>query len=61
MSKEPALEHSAILGVVRAGGRPVVSGEDGLWAVIIANALLEAAAERHPIDLRDALSGLPVG
>ena len=62
VNAEPlAAEIDAFLGVVRAGGRPVVSGEDGLWAVIIANALLEAAAERHPIDLRDALSRLPVG
>ena len=56
-----AAEIDAFLSVVRAGGRPVVSGEDGLWAVILANALLEAAAERHPIDLRDALSRQPVG
>ena len=62
VNAEPlAAEIDAFLGVVRSGGRPVVSGEDGLWAVIIANALLEAAAERHPIDLRDALSRLPVG
>ena len=62
VNAEPlAAEIEAFLGVVRSGGRPVVSGEDGLWAVIIANALLEAAAERHPIDLRDALSRLPVG
>ena len=62
VNAEPlAAEIDAFLGVVRSGGRPVVSGEDGLWAVIIANALLEAAAERHPIDLSDALSGLPVG
>ncbi len=56
-----AAEIDAFLGVVRSGGRPVVSGEDGLWAVIIANALLEAAAERRPVDLRDALSRLSVG
>ena len=62
VNAEPlAAEIEAFLGVVRSGGRPVVSGEDGLWAVIIANALLEAAAERHPIDLRDARSRLPVG
>ena len=56
-----AAEIDAFLGVVRSGGRPVVSGEDGLWAVIIANALLEAAAERRPVDLSGALSRLPVG
>ena len=62
LNAEPlAAEIDAFLGVVRFGGRPVVSGEDGLWAVIIANALLEAAAERRPIDLRDVHSSLPVG
>jgi len=46
-----AAELLAFLGVVRDGGRPVVDVEDGLWAVAIANALLEAAAARRPIDL----------
>jgi predicted dehydrogenase len=39
--------------VLRTGERPYVDGEDGLWAVAIANALLTAAAERRPIDLSD--------
>ena len=38
-----AAELDAFLAVVRDGGRPVVDGEDGLWAVAIAR-LLEAAA-----------------
>jgi len=53
-------EHDAFLRVVREGGRPVVDGEDGLWAVAVANALLTAAAERRPIDLTDLSSRLPV-
>jgi UDP-N-acetylglucosamine 3-dehydrogenase len=44
--------------VVRTGDRPYVDGEDGLWAVAIANALLAAAAERRPIDLTDMPSRL---
>lgn len=37
--------------VLRTGDRPYVDGEDGLWAVALANALLEAAAQHSPIDL----------
>ncbi len=44
--------------VIRNGGSPYVSGEDGLWAVAIANALITAAAERRPIDLSDLPSRL---
>jgi predicted dehydrogenase len=44
--------------VLRTGDRPYVDGEDGLWAVAIANALLTAAAERRPIDLSDLPSRL---
>jgi predicted dehydrogenase len=39
--------------VLRTGERPYVDGEDGLWAVAMANALLTSAAERRPIDLSD--------
>jgi UDP-N-acetylglucosamine 3-dehydrogenase len=39
--------------ILRTGERPYVDGEDGLWAVAMANALLTAAAERRPIDLSD--------
>jgi UDP-N-acetylglucosamine 3-dehydrogenase len=46
-----ALEHDAFLRIVRAGGRPEVDAEDGLWAVGIATALLEAAARREVGDL----------
>jgi predicted dehydrogenase len=44
--------------VLRTGEQPYVDGEDGLWAVAIANALLTAAAERRPIDLSDLPSRL---
>ena len=44
--------------VLRTGDRPYVDGEDGLWAVGIASALLTAAAERRPIDLSDLPSRL---
>ena len=44
--------------VMRTGERPYVDGEDGLWAVAMANALLTAAAERRPIDLSDLPSRL---
>ena len=51
-SIEPlAAELDAFVGVVREGGRPVVDGEDGLWAVAIATSLLTAAADGRAIDL----------
>jgi UDP-N-acetylglucosamine 3-dehydrogenase len=60
-SSEPLVaEIDAFLRVVREGGRPAVDGEDGLWAVAIANALLLSAAERHPVDMTDLTSRLPV-
>ncbi len=46
-----ALEHDAFLRVVRQGGRPEVDAEDGLWAVGIANAMLDSAARRVVVDL----------
>ncbi len=53
-SGEPlAAELEAFVGVVRRGTRPVVDAEDGLWAVAIATALLEAAAGGRPRDLGD--------
>ncbi|MEA2607441.1 MAG: UDP-N-acetylglucosamine 3-dehydrogenase [Chloroflexota bacterium] len=56
-SAEPlASELDAFIGIVRAGGRPVVDAEDGLWAVAIATSLLEAAADGRSIDLRTLTS-----
>jgi predicted dehydrogenase len=54
-----AAEIEAFLGVVRNGGRPVVDVEDGLWAVGIANALLEAAAAGQPVELSSLSERLP--
>ena len=54
-----AAEIEAFLGVVRDGGRPVVDVEDGLWAVAIANALLEAAAAGQPVELSSFAERLP--
>ena len=51
MGEPLALEHDAFLRVVREGGRPEVDAEDGLWAVGIATALLEAAARREVVTL----------
>jgi UDP-N-acetylglucosamine 3-dehydrogenase len=46
-------EYDAFLSVVRDGGRPVVDANDGVWAVAIATALLQSAAERSPVTLVD--------
>ncbi len=59
-SREPlAAELDAFLAVARSGGRPVVDGEDGLWALAIASGLLEAAAEGRPVDLGDFARRIP--
>jgi UDP-N-acetylglucosamine 3-dehydrogenase len=59
VSVEPLrAELDEFVRVLRTGDRPYVDGEDGLWAVAIANALLTAAAERRPIDLSDLPSRL---
>ena len=51
-SREPlAAELDAFLAVARSGGRPVVDGEDGLWALAIAAGLLEAATDGRPVEL----------
>ena len=44
-------ELEAFVNVVRSGGRPEVDAEDGLWAVRIAAALLEAARERRVVEI----------
>jgi len=53
-----ALELEAFVRVVRGGGRPEVDGEDGLWAVAMAHALLESAADRRAVDLTDLAARL---
>ena len=51
-TSEPlAAELGAFLAVARGGVAPMVDVEDGLWAVAVANALLEAAAQRAPVEL----------
>jgi predicted dehydrogenase len=55
-----AAELEAFLEVVRRGGRPIVDGEDGLWAVALADALLVAAAHGRPVDLSDLSARLSV-
>jgi UDP-N-acetylglucosamine 3-dehydrogenase len=51
-SAEPlASELDAFLGIVRAGGKPVVDAEDGLWAVAIATSLLASAEHGAAVDL----------
>jgi predicted dehydrogenase len=58
-SKEPLIAQlDEFVRVLRTGDKPYVDGEDGLWAVAMANALLTAAAERRPIDLSDLPSRL---
>jgi predicted dehydrogenase len=59
-SREPlAAELDAFLAVARGGGRPVVDGEDGLWALAIASGLLQAAAEARPMDLASFAERIP--
>jgi UDP-N-acetylglucosamine 3-dehydrogenase len=54
-SEEPlAVELAAFLAVVRDGGRPIVDGEDGRWAVVLAHALLTAAREQRTVELVSA-------
>jgi UDP-N-acetylglucosamine 3-dehydrogenase len=48
-----AAELDSFLAVARSGGRPVVDGEDGLWALAIASSLLQAAADGRPVLLDD--------
>jgi UDP-N-acetylglucosamine 3-dehydrogenase len=55
-----AAEIDSFLEVVRAGERPVVDAEDGLWAVAIASALLESAREGLPVDLTDLRDAVAV-
>lgn len=45
------IQHEAILNNRRAGRPPVVSGEDGLLALQVAEAAIEAAAKRCWVDL----------
>jgi predicted dehydrogenase len=46
-----AAQLDGFLTIVREGGRPVVDAEDGRWAVLLADALLQSARERRTIEL----------
>ena len=46
-----AAELAAFVQAIRDGSRPVVDAVDGQWAVVIADALLRAAAERRTVEL----------
>ena len=59
-SREPlAAELDAFLAVARDGGRPVVDGVDGLWALAIATSLLQAAGTARPVDLAELAARIP--
>ncbi len=42
-------ELDAFFEAIRTGGPAVIPGSDGLWAVALANLLLESAAAHRPI------------
>jgi predicted dehydrogenase len=46
-----AAELDAFIALARDGGRAIVNGTDGLWALAIATSLLEAAASATPVDM----------
>jgi UDP-N-acetylglucosamine 3-dehydrogenase len=51
-------ELDAFLRVVRDGERPLVDADDGMWAVAIADAMLESAAQCRVVELEDLEAGL---
>jgi predicted dehydrogenase len=55
-----AAELRDFIDAVRVGRRPTVSVEDGVWAVAIANALLEASRSGAPVALDELPVRLPV-
>lgn len=60
VNREPlAAELDAFLAVARDGGRPIVDGEDGLWALAIASGLLQAASQARPVELADFARRVP--
>jgi predicted dehydrogenase len=44
-------ELDAFITVIREGSAPIISAEDGLWAVAMASGLLQAGKEGRPVDL----------
>jgi predicted dehydrogenase len=55
-----ALQLDDFVNVVRTGRRPEVDAIDGVWAVALAGALLEAAREGRPVDLSSLPTRLTV-
>jgi predicted dehydrogenase len=52
MPAEPLrLQLDAFFGSLRSGEPPVVTGEEGLWAVALASTLLRSANEHRPIEI----------
>ncbi len=50
----------AFVRAIRTGERPYVDADDGAWAVEIANALLQSAADARPVALRTTdAAGVP--
>ena len=46
-----AAELDAFITVIRDGTPPIITAEDGLWAVAMASGLLEAGKDGRPVDL----------
>jgi len=46
------LELDAFFGAIRDGSPPAIPGSDGLWAVALANMLLESAAVHRPVAVK---------
>ena len=42
----------AFFAAVRAGGPPAITGEEGLWALKLANTLLDSASQHRPIEIQ---------
>jgi UDP-N-acetylglucosamine 3-dehydrogenase len=45
-------ELDAFFDAVRSGGPAAITGEEGLWALKLANTLLESAAHQRPIEIQ---------
>ena len=60
VSHEPlAAELDSFIDVARSGRRPVVDGEDGLWALAIASSLLKSSADAQPVVLDEIAQRIP--
>ena len=50
------MELEAFVDVVRTGRTPIVSAEDGRWAVVLADALIRAAREQRVVEVAEAVA-----